>query len=106
MALIKEKMTNFGVTASYWKLGYVSIDRINKYGSLTLNLFLIKDAEKYIESYTVVLDDIDKFDEFFGKNTVEKYRDTYHAAYEYIKKYDEIFSTAKDDTEELTRNVK
>ena len=31
MALIKSKQTNYGIEASYWRVGYVSLDRITKY---------------------------------------------------------------------------
>ena len=35
--LIKSKMTNFGIEANVWKLGYISLDRVAKYGSVTMN---------------------------------------------------------------------
>ena len=47
--LIKSKMTNFGIEASVWKLGYISLDRVAKYGSITMNLYLTEEAPQYIE---------------------------------------------------------
>lgn len=47
--MIKKKvMTEFGVEADIWKVGYISLDRINKYGSITMCLYTNEDAAKHI----------------------------------------------------------
>ena len=101
MALIKEVNTPFGVPASYWKVGYVSIDRFSKYGSISFNLFITKEAENYIDSHTICLDDPEQFEIFFGKSSIGQFRDVYHASYEYTKINSEFFADAVDDPQEM-----
>lgn len=62
--IIKNVKTQFGVEASIWKLGYISLDRVAKYGSITMNLYFTEDAEQYIDSMTQLIPE-DKFDEYF-----------------------------------------
>ena len=39
--MIRHKMmTEFGIEAEIWKVGYISLDRVNKYGSITMCLYL------------------------------------------------------------------
>lgn len=62
--IIKKVKTQFGIEADIWKLGYISLDRFEKYGSITMNLYLTEDAEHYIDSKTQLIH-ADKFDEYF-----------------------------------------
>lgn len=62
--IIKKVKTQFGVDAEIWKLGYISLDRVSKYGSITMNLYFTEDAEQYIDSKTQLIPE-DKFDEYF-----------------------------------------
>nr|DAG86146.1 MAG TPA: hypothetical protein [Caudoviricetes sp.] len=63
--LIKRKMTSFGVEAKIWKLGYISLDRFEKYGSITMNLYMTENAEHYIESIVEPILDKNVFDKYF-----------------------------------------
>lgn len=62
--IIKKVKTQFGIEADIWKLGYISLDRFEKYGSITMNLYLTEDAEYYIDSKTQLIP-AEKFDEYF-----------------------------------------
>lgn len=62
--IIKKVKTQFGIEADIWKLGYISLDRFEKYGSITMNLYLTEDAEHYIDSKTQLIP-ADKFDKYF-----------------------------------------
>ena len=97
MALIKSKQTNYGIEASYWRVGYVSLDRITKYGSISLNLFFNKDAVDYIDSKTVIIETQEEYEQFFSAEALQNYRDIYHAAYEFVKSKDEYFKNANID---------
>ena len=48
MAFIKEEMTQFGISASYWKVARITCDRIAKEGSYSLYLYFSKDAETHV----------------------------------------------------------
>lgn len=97
MALIKNKETNYGIEASYWRIGYVSLDRINKYGSISLNLFFNKDAKDYIDSKTVIIETAEEYEKFFSTEALQNYKDIYHASYEFVKSKDEYFKNANID---------
>lgn len=97
MALIKNQQTTYGIEASYWRVGYVSLDRVSKYGSITLNLFFNKEAKDYIDSRTVVIETPEEYDNFFSVQALQEYRNIYHAAYEFAKSKDEYFVNANID---------
>lgn len=64
--MIKHKvMTDYGIEADIWKVGYISLDRINKYGSITMCLYLTEEATQYVTKVTEVIMDPEKFDEYF-----------------------------------------
>lgn len=64
--MIKHKvMTDYGIEADIWKVGYISLDRINKYGSITMCLYLSEEATQYVTKVTEVIMDPEKFDEYF-----------------------------------------
>lgn len=64
--MIKHKvMTDYGIEADTWKVGYISLDRINKYGSITMCLYLTEEATQYVTKVTEVIMDPEKFDEYF-----------------------------------------
>lgn len=83
--LIKSKMTNFGIEASVWKLGYISLDRVAKYGSVAMNLYLTEDAQQYIESIVEPIRE-DLFDTYF-----ESGKDIYQACEQYMLDHNEFF---------------
>ena len=37
-----------GIEVEIWKIGYISLDRVNKYGSVTTCLCVNEDATKHI----------------------------------------------------------
>lgn len=103
MALIKNKMTDFGIEANYWKLTMMSMDRFTMEGSFSLSLFLNKEAEKFIETYTVVIyGDEALYNECFENAT---HKDVQTSCYEYAKKNVEYFKDAEDDPEEKALNT-
>lgn len=64
--MIKHKiMTDYGIEAEVWKVGYISLDRVNKYGSITMCLYLTEDASQYVSKVTEIIMDPEKFDEYF-----------------------------------------
>lgn len=109
MALIKTKMTQFGIEAEYWKIARVSIDTTKKEICFTLNLYINKDLqEKELDDYTFVSAIIDDFEEdynkYFREDRGENYKDIYTACYMYAKEKIEFFLDAKDDLEEIEFN--
>lgn len=98
MALIKKKMTDFGIEANYWKLTMLSMDRFTEEGSFSLSLFLTKGAEKFIETYTVVIyGDEALYNECFENST---HKDIQTSCYMYAKKNVEYFKDSTDDPDE------
>ena len=64
--MIKHKvMTEYGVEAEIWKVGYISLDRINKYGSITMCLYLSEEATQYLTKVTEVILSAEDFDTYF-----------------------------------------
>lgn len=82
----KEYMTDYGVKADIWKLGYVSLDRFNKYGSVTMCLYLNKEATKYIHSIVEPITEPEVFDKYF-----ESEKDIYQACEEFMIDNSEFF---------------
>lgn len=72
--MIKKKvMTEFGVEADIWKVGYISLDRINKYGSITMCLYMNEDAAKHILTLVEPILSEELFDLYFenGGDVIE-----------------------------------
>lgn len=72
--MIKHKiMTEYGVEADIWKVGYISLDRINKYGSITMCLYLTEDATQYLTKVTEIIMNQEEFDTYFenGGDVIE-----------------------------------
>ena len=72
--MIKHKvMTEYGVEAEIWKVGYISLDRVNKYGSITMCLYLTEDATQYLTNVTEVILSAEDFDTYFenGGDVIE-----------------------------------
>ena len=72
--MIKKKvMTEFGVEADIWKVGYISLDRINKYGSITMCLYMNEDATKHILTVVEPILSEELFDLYFenGGDVIE-----------------------------------
>ena len=74
MEMIKKKiMTDVGVEAEIWKVGYISLDRVNKYGSITICLYVSETASKYIYSIVEPILSPEVFDTYFenGGDVIE-----------------------------------
>ena len=72
--MIKKKiMTDLGVEAEIWKVGYISLDRVNKYGSVTMCLYFNETAKQYIKSVVEPILSPELFDEYFenGGDVIE-----------------------------------
>lgn len=99
MALIKEKKTDFGIIASYWRLDIVTINREMQEASFALNLYLNKDSKRFIETYIITSlmgkEDKTLYNEYF--ESCDKYTDIYNACYEYAKVHEEYFKDAISD---------
>ena len=64
--MIRHKMmTEFGIEAEIWKVGYISLDRVNKYGSITMCLYLSEEATQYLTKVTEIIFDPTEFDTYF-----------------------------------------
>lgn len=96
---IKEKMTQYGIPAKYWKVRYITIDAGMKEASFTLNLYLSPDAPTAIEDVCVSdfmgKEDKTLFDEYFGESGLKNFKDAYDACYSYAQKYVEYFKDAE-----------
>ena len=69
--MIRHKMmTDYGVEAEIWKVGYISLDRVNKYGSITMCLYLTEDATQYLTNVTEVILSAEDFDTYFENGGV------------------------------------
>ena len=72
--MIRHKMmTEFGIEAEIWKVGYISLDRVNKYGSITMCLYLSEEATQYLTKVTEVILSTEAFDTYFenGGDVIE-----------------------------------
>ena len=72
--MIKHKiMTEYGIEAEIWKVGYISLDRVNKYGSITMCLYLSEEATQYLTKVTEVIINKEDFDTYFeyGGDVIE-----------------------------------
>ncbi|HAK44056.1 MAG TPA: hypothetical protein DCM59_16905 [Clostridium sp.] len=101
MALIKNKVTRFGIEAGYWKVSMISIDRHMKEAAYSLHLYLKKGASDFIESYTVSLlgmEDKSMYLEYFEG---DKYPNIYTACYEHAKTHEEFFKDAFSDNTDI-----
>lgn len=93
MALIKEKLTKFGVTANYWRIRSVSINHHAKQALITVDLLLDEKQHVPLETknYTVT----DPSFVFTTKNMVEA--NYVQLAYEFIRATDPDLSGAVND---------
>ena len=72
--MIKKKvMTDLGIEAEIWKVGYISLDRVNKYGSITMCLYFSETAEQYIKTVVEPILSPELFDKYFenGGDVIE-----------------------------------
>lgn len=68
-----------------WKLGYISIDRFNKYGSVSMNRVISLEDKFHVESRTTPIM-TELFDKYFGDDC-----NVYEKAKDYILMYDIYF---------------
>lgn len=105
MALIKKKLTEYGIEAEYWKLSRFTVDTIRKEVFFTLNLYLNAENSQGRElgdyTFASTLLDSEVFEEqynvYFREDRGEKYKDIYTACYMYAKDNIEFFKDAVDD---------
>lgn len=107
MALIKETETKFKITASYWRISLISIDKRRNVMSIVLDLFMEKGAEASLDTYVVddfmiSSDNYEMFNKYF-MDEGKSYKDIYTACYKYCKDNVEFFKDAVDDEEELMK---
>lgn len=102
MALKKAKETSIGVTADYWRIDNIVVDKKNKEGGITVHLYINSTVKDPIDTYIISLtaDKIEKnsterFDTYFGSKMQEDYN-VYKAGYECIKNTEEYFKDAVD----------
>lgn len=99
MALNKTEMTEYGVEASYWKIGMVSVDRINNVGSVSIMLYKDRTQSK-TNPKKFFIDKVCYFDDKVFPSVFENMTvDLYSMLYEYIKTNEEYFKDATDDLE-------
>ena len=103
MALIKEKMTKFGMPCSYWKITYISLDNINKYGNVSLGLFYNETSTSYVDYYTELIDTPEKYNNYFSATALSHYKNIYEAGYDFIQTFSDFFKDAEliEDNEDL-----
>ena len=101
MALIKENL-DYGILANYWKVININLDTISKTGFICIALYVIKDANKFLETKTLNVY-VDMFDKYFSKDNIVNYDDIYAASYYCIKENLEYFEDAIDDEDEKTQ---
>lgn len=94
--MIKKKViTDFGVEAEIWKVGYISLDRINKYGSVTMCLYVNEEAKQYIDSVTEPILSPEVFDKYFENN-----KDIISNAELFIAENSDFFANTEEDIKE------
>lgn len=115
MALIKEKQVkNFGVTASYWKVGMFTIDTNSKEINFSLNLYVSKEMasekDSFIDTYSVTMlmgeEDKTLYNKYFAEDRGEHYKDWQTACYMFAKENVEFFKDAEDDEEYILETSK
>lgn len=103
MAIKKEKQTVYGITANYWRVDTLSIDKVRKEGGFTLNLYTSEDAESPVDAYIVSFtgdkyaepESTERFDKYFGIGS-SNYTNIYQACYQCAKETEEFFKDAVD----------
>lgn len=58
MLLIKDTLTEYGVSADIWRVGLCTFDTIRKEGSYSLMLFITMDAENFVATETISLNEL------------------------------------------------
>ena len=72
--MIRHKiMTDYGIEAEIWKVGYISLDRVNKYGSIAMCLYFNETAEQYVKTVVEPILSPELFDKYFenGGDVIE-----------------------------------
>lgn len=86
----KRTMTDYGIEAETWKLGYISLDRVAKYGSITMNLYVSEEAKTYIKSVVEPIKE-EVFDKYFETET----NDFYNQCEKFMLEQCEFFKDAE-----------
>lgn len=105
MALIKEVyLENLGVSASYWKVRYFTIDTKAQEVNFTLELYFKKGVKDGLDSKCISdlmgLEDKTLYNKYFAEDKGENYKDWQTACYMYAKENVPFFKDAIDDPEE------
>ncbi len=113
MAFRKEKVTEYGITAEYWKVTAITTDKESKRGSFIVSLY--KDEEsshnsaksfegRYVNAFMDLPFDIteeersniadERYEKYFALGN--EYTDQYEACYHMAKELDPYFADAED----------
>ena len=106
MALQKNVVTNTGITADYWKLGMITIDRNLKEFNFSLNLYISKELaskeNSFIDTKTFTSVKYDGHEKTNDTTTYDKYIgnnedvNIIKQCYECAKDMDDFFQDAVD----------
>ena len=106
MALIKEiEINEYGISASYWKVRYFTIDTKAEEVNFTLELLAKKGAKEGLKTFCVSelmgIEDKTMYNKYFAEDKGKTYKDWQTACYMYVKENIEFFKDAVDDEEEI-----
>lgn len=99
MALIKEVNTNYGISADYWRIETITIDKRMKEASFIIHLYVNENAKSSLDYRVITIADKENKDELFNKYFSEniKFSNIYESCYECTKELDQFFFDAIDD---------
>lgn len=105
MALIKEThLEDLGITASYWRVKYLSLDADGEEGSFSIGLYARKGLKKPLKTIciTEMMGNSDKtlYNKYF-RDLGKTYKDWQTACYMFAKENIDFFKDALDDPEEV-----
>ena len=98
MALIKSIDTNYGISANYWRIESITIDKKRREASFITYLYAKQEAKNSLEYRIVSIADKPNKEELFNKYFFDgkQSTDIYNACYLCAKEVDEFFSDATD----------
>ena len=98
MSLIKSVDTNYGISADYWRIESITIDKKRKEASFITYLYANQKATNSLEYRVIAIADKPNKEEPFDKYFFDgnDYTDIYNACYLCAKEVDEFFSDATD----------
>lgn len=109
MALIKEYVSKYQVSGTYWRINYITTDTLRNIVTFTLNLYIDKDSVCENPLETVLVSEMEfmtneertrVFSEYF-KN--DEPINMYTACYNFAKGFVPLFADAEDDPDEVVK---